>query len=122
MNVPFEIDKFDLVKQAILLKSNVRPEELEARSRKERLRDARNMVCGILFYWEKMTQEEIGKLLGNRERTTILGALKTHTNLLESDAAYRLKYLQIMGVLYPDLDARSIINYECGDGVGNKLV
>lgn len=72
---------------------------------KERYRnyvDARNMISDMLYSdkYLNVTKSAIGKLLGNRDHTTILHGMKTLRDQLEVNKDYRDKYIKMHLFVY----------------------
>lgn len=64
---------------------------MEGRSRKEEIKDARMIAMTVIYYRTKLPYKSIGEIFGARDHTTVLNAVHTLKDLIETGDS--VKYL-----------------------------
>jgi chromosomal replication initiator protein len=85
---------FDSIEKAVCAWVDCRPEELQVKTRKREVVEARQ----ICHYLSKNTIPKLGSLskigerFGNKDHATVLHSIRTVTSLISTDSEYKEKY------------------------------
>lgn len=78
---------------------DISPNEVLSKKRKRELVEARQIIMYLAKRYTKKSMESIGKELGGRDHSTVLYAIKTVKNLMETDKRFRADVEEIEKIL-----------------------
>ena len=80
----------------IYLQTEISFEDLESQSRKREIVDVRKRAMVLFVIYLNYTYKNTGNLFGDRDHSTVIHAVNSHDDLLQSDGAYALKFRKLL--------------------------
>ena len=92
-------ERHSKIKAEISSRYNLEWEDIESKSRKRNIIDARRLYCGLLRNVFGLTFQKIGKML-NKNHATIVHNTKIHDNFVRILKSYKKNYQEIESLFY----------------------
>lgn len=83
---------------------------LKTKARYREIIELRNIFCAIARNL-KYTYSIIGQELGNRDHTTVIHNIQSFRNLIETDAAFKQKYLTILKYIKEKYNEQPVVEH-----------
>ncbi len=90
----------DMIKQIVVDYFGLQPEDLESKSRKRAIVQARQIAMYLSKKFTKASLEQIGKKIGKKDHATVIYSLKVVNDLMDTDKKFRKIVSEIEEALY----------------------